>query len=241
MNKFWNWTRNAETGERELAIDRAIASDGFLSWLFDDLTPKKFREELGYGMDDIIVKINSEGGDVFAANGIYNMLKEYRGKVTVKIDAIAASAASVIAMAGDTVEISPVGMIVIHNPWTVTEGDAEELKIVANQLDSVKESIMNAYELKTKLSRAKLSRMMDEETFIHARDAVKLGFADKVIGEENPPEEDSSIQNMSSRRQIINCMMNAIKTKYEAEKETAPDNRVDTTQLHKRLELIKGA
>lgn len=217
MNKFWNWTKNEETGERELAIDRAIGGDDFVSWLFDEITPKDFREELNSGDGDIVVRINSEGGDVFAANEIYNMLKEYRGKVRVKIDAIAASAASVIAMAGDSVEISPVGMIVIHNPWTGVVGEADEFKTVANQLESIKENIINAYELKTHLSRTKLAKMMDEETFIHARKAVELGFADKIIGEENLSAETAN-NSMSSRQQVANCIMNSIKAKLAVPK-----------------------
>lgn len=232
MNKFWNWTKNEETGERELAIDRAIGGDSFLSWLSDEITPKAFREELNSGDGDIVVRINSEGGDVFAANEIYNMLKEYRGNVRVKIDAMAASAASVIAMAGDSVEISPVGMIVIHNPWTGTIGDADEFKAVANQLDSIKENIINAYELKTHLSRTKLAKMMDEETFIHARKAVELGFADKIIGEENLPAETAN-DSMSSRQQIMNGIKNALRIKG-----AVPDNRVDAAQLRKRLSLL---
>lgn len=233
MNKFWNWTKNEETGERELAIDRAIGGDDNLwSWLFDEITPKKFREELNSGDGDIVVRINSEGGDVFAANEIYNMLKEYRGNVRVKIDAMAASAASVIAMAGDSVEISPVGMIIIHNPWTGTIGDAEEFKAVANQLDSIKENIINAYELKTHLSRTKLAKMMDEETFIHARKAVELGFADKIIGEENLPAETAN-DSMSSRQQIMNGIKNALRIRG-----AVPDNRVDAAQLRKRLSLL---
>ena len=231
MNKFWNWTKNEETGERELAIDRAIGGDNFVSWLFDEITPKNFREELNSGDGDIVVRINSEGGDVFAANEIYNMLKEYRGKVRVVIDAIAASAASIIAMAGDTVEISPVGMIIIHNPWTGTVGDADEFKAVANQLDSIKENIINAYELKTHLSRTKLAKMMDEETFIHARKAVELGFADKIIGEENFLETATN-DSMSSRQQVMNCIMNAIKIKNKG---VAPDNRFDAAYFQKRL------
>ena len=232
MNKFWNWTKNEETGERELAIDRAIGGDNNLwSWLFDEITPKEFREELNSGDGDIVVRINSEGGDVFAANEIYNMLKEYRGKVRIVIDAIAASAASIIAMAGDSVEISPVGMIVIHNPWTGKVGDADEFKTVANQLESIKENIINAYELKTHLSRTKLAKMMDEETFIHARKAVELGFADKIIGEENFSAETAN-DSMSSRQQVANCIMNALRIKN---KSAAPDNRVDAAQFQRRL------
>ena len=232
MNKFWNWTKNEETGERELAIDRAIGGDENLwSWLFDEITPKKFREELNSGDGDIVVRINSEGGDIFAANEIYNMLKEYRGKVRVKIDAMAASAASVIAMAGDSVEISHVGMIIIHNPWTGVVGEADEFKAVANQLESIKENIINAYELKTHLSRTKLAKMMDEETFIHAQKAVELGFADKIIGEENFSDPVTNA-GMSSRQQIMNGIKNALRMKN---KSTVPDNRVDAAQIQRRL------
>ena len=232
MNKFWNWTKNEETGERELAIDRAIGGDENLwSWLFDEITPKKFREELNSGDGDIVVRINSEGGDIFASNEIYNMLKEYRGKVRVKIDAMAASAASVIAMAGDSVEISPVGMIIIHNPWTGVVGEADEFKAVANQLESIKENIINAYELKTHLSRTKLAKMMDEETFIHAQKAVELGFADKIIGEENFSDPVTNA-GMSSRQQIMNGIKNALRMKN---KSTVPDNRVDAAQIQRRL------
>ena len=237
MNKFWNWTKNEETGERELAIDRAIGGDENLwSWLFDEITPKKFREELNSGDGDIVVRINSEGGDIFAANEIYNMLKEYRGKVRVKIDAMAASAASVIAMAGDSVEISPVGMIIIHNPWTGVVGEADEFKAVASQLESIKENIINAYELKTHLSRTKLAKMMDEETFIHAQKAVELGFADKIIGEENFSDPVTNA-GMSSRQQIMNGIKNALRMKN---KSTVPDNRVDAAQFQRRLLGVVG-
>lgn len=240
--KFWDWTRDKETGARELSITGAISGDDFLSWLFDDVTPKKFREELNSDEGDIILRINSEGGDCFAASEIYNMLKEYsdtRGLVTVRIDAIAASAASVIAMAGDWVEISPVGMIAIHNPWTITEGDAEEFKIAASQLESVKENIINAYKLKTKLPRDKLARMMDEETFIHARKAVDLGFADKIIGEDNTTVEETAktveakSSGISSRRQVTSGIMNAIRAKYRTA--TRKDDRVDATTRYARL------
>ena len=239
MNKFWNFTRN-ESGERVLRLDGMISDDDFMAWLFDGVTPKKFREELNADKGDITVWINSEGGDVFAAAQIYNMLKEYgnsRGLVTVKIDALAASAASVIAMAGDEVQISPVGMLMIHNPWTFAGGDSAEMKSAAQMLDDVKETIINAYELKTKLPRDQLAQMMDDETWIHAKKAVELHFADKIIGVENQ-SADNLIANISSRRQIMNCTTNAIKAKLAANKKAAPDNRVDAAQLHKRLSLL---
>lgn len=234
MAKFWNWAKDETTGERTLRLDGVICDDDFLAWLYDGVSAKAFREELNSGEGDITVWIHSEGGDCFAAAAIYNALKEYRGKVTVKIDGIAASAASVVAMAGDVVEISPVGLIMIHNPWTGAVGDSAEMKTVAQMLDDVKETIINAYEQKTKLPREQIAQMMDDETFFHAQKAVEYGFADKIIGEETAPTVE-----ISSRRQIMNCMTKAIKAKFKAEKKTAPDNRVDAAQLHKRLELIR--
>lgn len=208
MNKFWNFIRNKETGERELWLYGVIGDD---SWYCGDITPTKFKQELNFCEGDIVVKINSEGGDVFAATAIYTMLKEYDGKITVKIDSLAASAASIVAMAGDVVEISPLGMIMIHNPSTFADGDSEELQAAAKMLDEVKETIINAYELKTKLPREQLAQMMDDETWIHAKKAIELGFADKIIGEENQPSEDYVAQDMSTRRQVKNCIANAFK------------------------------
>jgi len=125
--------------------------------------------------------VNSPGGDCFAAAQIYNMLRDYKGKVTVKVDGLAASAASVIAMAGDTVLVSPVSMIMIHNPSTIAMGDSAEMQKAIEMLSGVKDSIINAYQAKTGLSRNKLSKLMDEETWMDAGKAVELHFADGVI------------------------------------------------------------
>lgn len=105
------------------------------------------------------------------------MLMDYKGNVTVKIDGIAASAASVIAMAGNKVLMSPVSMLMIHNPMTVAMGDSAEMQKAIEMLSEVKESIMNAYEIKTGMSRAKISHLMDAETWMNANKAVELGFA----------------------------------------------------------------
>ena len=145
------------------------------------MTPKLFKDELGAGNGPITVWINSPGGDVFAAAQIYNMLMDYPYDVTVKIDGLAASAASVIAMAGTTVEMSPVAMMMIHNPATIAIGDSEEMKKAVKMLDEVKESIMNAYEIKTGLARDKISKLMDAESWFNAKKAVELGFADKIL------------------------------------------------------------
>ncbi len=152
--KFWNWKKvknqEMEVTERILELNGTIAEE---SWFDDDVTPQLFRDELNAGSGDITVWINSPGGDCVAAAQIYNMLSNYKGKVTVKIDGIAASAASVIAMAGDTVMVSPVSMLMIHNPATIAWGDHAEMQKAMDMLSEVKESIINAYVLKTGLSR----------------------------------------------------------------------------------------
>ena len=142
MKRFWNWAEN-ENG-RILYLDGYIAED---SWFDDDITPKQFKVELGGGKDNLTIFLNSPGGDVFAASQIYTMLKEYPGKVTVKIEGIAASAASVIAMAADEVLMSPVAMMMIHNPATVVFGEVTDLQSGIAMLSEVKESIINAYQI----------------------------------------------------------------------------------------------
>ena len=175
--KFWNWVRN-EGEKRILLLDGEISDE---TWWGDEVTPQMFRSELNAAEGDIDLWINSPGGDCYAAAQIYNMLMEYKGNVNVKIDGIAASAASVVAMAGSTIEISPLGMLMIHNPMTVSIGDTHEMERTITFLAEIKESIINAYEIKTGLSRAKISRLMDAETWMNAKKAVELGFADSVL------------------------------------------------------------
>ena len=176
--KFWNWVRNEADGERTLVLNGEISDE---TWYGDEVTPVLFQKELDAGTGDITVWINSPGGDVFAAARIYNMLMEYKGDVRVKVDALAASAASVIAMAGTEVLMSPVGMMMIHNPMTIAIGDSKEMQRAGEMLDEVKESIMNAYEIKTGMNRARISHLMDAESWFNARKAVELGFADGVL------------------------------------------------------------
>lgn len=194
MNKFWKWVRNKapdgsdpDLAERTLFLNGTIASE---SWFDDDVTPALFKSDLDSGKGPITVWINSPGGDVWAAAQIYNMLLSYSGKVTVKIDGLAASAASVIAMAGDEVLVSPVSMLMIHNPSTMAMGDKDDLTQAISMLDSVKDSILNAYVKKTGLSKNKLSKLMDDETWMDANKAVELHFADRVMERPDLYHED---------------------------------------------------
>lgn len=230
MNKrFWNWVKNEEG--RTLYFDGYIAQD---SWFDDDITPKQFKSELTNSDGDIIVWLNSPGGDVFAASQIYNMLKEYNGKITVKIDGIAASAASVIAMAGSEILMSPVAMMMIHNPATVIFGEASDLQNGIDMLSEVKESIINAYEQRTSLPRNKISKMMDAETWFSAQKAVELGFADKVLYEDSEEVTDGFIFDKVT-------VTNTLIRKIPKVKETQAVKSIGTPheQLLKRLELLK--
>lgn len=241
MKKFWNWTNQAPTEtepeQRILTLNGTIAEE---SWFDDDITPQLFREELNAGNGDITVWINSPGGDCVAAAQIYNMLMDYRGSVTVKIDGIAASAASVIAMAGTRVLVSPVSMLMIHNPATMAMGDAAEMQKAIAMLDEVKESIINAYEIKTGMSRAKLSHLMDAETWMDAHTAVDLGFADEIMTRPEVTGAENHVTGpmLFSRAAVTNHLMDKLAAKCRIEKKpTQPERSVE--DLMERLNLMK--
>jgi ATP-dependent Clp protease protease subunit len=226
MNKFWNFTET--NGERTLYLNGAIASE---TWWGDEITPQAFKKELNSGKGDVTVWINSPGGDVFAASQIYTMLKEYSGKVTVKIDGMAASAASVIAMSGDEVLMSPVSYMIIHNPTTVAIGDSNEMLKAKTMLDEIKEGIVTAYEFKTKLPREKISELMSAETCFNARKAVELGFADRILYENSVQNSEESF--IFSRTAVTNSLI----TKLSTNTATKPTTRL--TDLEKRLQNKK--
>ena len=232
-----------------LFLNGTIAEE---SWFDDDVTPALFREELNAGTGNITVWINSPGGDCVAAAQIYNMLMDYKGDVTVKIDGIAASAASVIAMAGTKVLMSPVSMMMIHNPATIAFGDTAEMQKAIEMLASVKDSIMNAYEIKTGMSRTKISHLMDAETWMDAHKAVELGFADDILARQDA-EEDLDAPDVSmlySRAAVTNSLMDKIAAKCHikapdagctsaTETENVTDNGRSAEEIRERLNFIK--
>ena len=183
------------------------------SWFDDEVTPKLFRDELESGEGNITVWINSPGGDCIAAAQIYNMLLDYKGSVTVKIDGIAASAASVIAMAGTKVIMSPVSMLMIHNPMTMASGDTSEMEKAIAMLGEIKESIINAYERKTGMSRAKLSHLMDAETWMDAGKAVELGFADEILARDGNTANAEAV--LYSENAVSRRLWNKLAEKYK--------------------------
>lgn len=233
MKKFWNWTKDEESGVRTLYLDGTIAEE---SWFDDDVTPKAFKQDLVSGEGDIVIWINSPGGDCIAASQIYAMLMDYKGSVTVKIDGIAASAASVIAMAGTKVLMAPTALMMIHNPLTVAIGDSEEMQKAIAMLSEVKESIINAYEIKTGQSRAKLSHLMDAETWMNANKAIEYGFADGILEDEKSPS-DVVVSFAFSRRAVTNSLMSKLTAKQKADKPAVPERSVN--ELMERLNLMK--
>lgn len=259
MNKkFWNWIKNEDTGETELYFEGPISNE---TWWGDEITPKIFKDELSKHPGNLIVWLCSPGGDVFAASQIYTMLRNHKGKITVKIDALAASAASVVAMAGDETLISPTGMIMCHDPACMASGNKADMEKAIELLEEVKESIINAYEQKTHLSRTKIAKMMSDETWLNAKKALQLGFVDGILfakkeQETDDPEEDESDENAeegtpyedeedSDKKQRNTASMQyspAATTASFMQKISAlaPVKGVPIDQLDKRLALLKN-
>lgn len=257
--KFWNWVKN----EGDPGISRTLFLNGEISdetWYGDEVTPQIFKDELYADSGDITVWINSPGGDVFAAAQIYNMLRDYAGHVTVKIDGLAASAASVIAVAGDTVQVSPVAMMMIHNPATMAIGNTKDMEQAIAMLNEVKESILNAYVDKTGLSRNKLSKLMDDETWFNAKKAVELGFADEILfakeekapakkekpDEGDDPEEskeddddDEKVKKFPFKQAMMFSGKHAAQSFMNKVSVANPQNQVTVEQLQKRLNLLR--
>ena len=256
MKKFWNFVKNEDTNETELLFNGPISED---TWFGDEVTPALFRDELSKVKGDLTVWLNSPGGDVFAASQIYTMLRNHKGKVTVKINALAASAASVVAMAGDETLIAPTAMLMIHDPACFASGNKADMEKAIELLEEVKESIINAYEEKSHLSRAKIAKMMSEETWLNAKKALQLGFVDGILfakekkpapeetpeeTEESEEEEDTDSEDDENekkpQRDAASMMYTPSHTAASfMQKISACDKSVPIAQLDKRLALLK--
>lgn len=221
MKRFWNWS--GPQNQRVLTINGTIAED---SWVDDEVTPQVFQDELSQGKGPIDLWLNSPGGDCVAASRIYTMLMNYPYDVNVKIDGIAASAASVIAMAGTKVSMAPTAMIMIHNPLTIVGGQKEDLDQAAQMLAETKESIINAYELKTNLPREKISSMMDDETWMNVNKAIELGFADNMLGQDKDVTNCYSYSDKQSELVLLNKLKPQTKS------------NISVKSLQKRLSLL---
>ena len=245
MDKFWNFIKNEETSETELYFEGPISSS---TWYGDELTPALFKDELNKHPGNLTVWISSPGGDVFAASQIYTMLKNHKGRITVKIDSLAASAASVVAMAGDETLIAPTALMMIHDPSTCAMGNKADMEKAIILLDEVKESIINAYETKSHLSRNKIAKLMSDETWLNAKKAHEMGFVDGILfadnkksvpekenelNEEEPEKEDSLTAMTYSKSKNLSAFL----SKVSASAEFVTGTPID--QLEKRLELLK--
>ena len=250
MKKFWNFIQNEDTSETELLFNGPISED---TWWGDEVTPALFRDELAKVSGNLTVWLNSPGGDVFAASQIYSMLKNHKGKVTVKIDGIAASAASVVAMAGDETLIAPTALMMIHDPSTCAIGNKadmekaiELLEEVIILLDEVKESIINAYETKSHLSRNKIAKLMSDETWLNAKKAHEMGFVDgilfakkkmPVVPKEKEQDEEEKEDTLTAMTYSKSRNLSAFLSKVSASAESVTGTPID--QLEKRLALLK--
>ena len=181
--KFWNFAKNsANPAAGELYLYGVISG---ASWWGDEVTPKQFKTDLDAlgDIQQLDIYINSDGGDVFAGHAIHAMLRRHSAHKIVHIDGVAASIASVVAMAGDEIIMPRNAMMMIHNPWTIAMGNADEFRKMADDLDKIRESIVAAYEDRTKLPHDEIVAIMDAETWLTADECVEKGFADKVDSE----------------------------------------------------------
>lgn len=248
MKKSWNFIKNEDNSETELIFNGPISDE---TWWGDEITPAMFRDELAKVSGNLTVWLNSPGGDCFSASQIYTMLKNHKGRVTVKIDGIAASAASVVAMAGDETLITPTGMLMIHNPMTFASGNKSDMEKAIAVLEEVKESIINAYLLKTGMSRNKISKLMDDETWMNAEKALQLGFVDGILfaanampdklKEPEPDEDDSAKTPDKPATDNVRPMTFSASRSRDSfiRKVSAKSSGIPIEQLEKRLALLK--
>jgi Protease subunit of ATP-dependent Clp proteases len=210
---------------------------------YDYSSPSKVNKALSSSEntdEDIVVNIASNGGDVFAASEIYSLLKMNSKSVTVNVLGLAASAASVVAMAGNTVNISPTGQIMIHKVWTQSVGNSDDLNHEAQVLDGIDQSIVNAYELKTGMNQADILQLMSNETWLTAQNAVDKGFADSIMFvDQNKPVFTNSLSNLPSADKL-NEFMNFMnfKKRNSTPKQKLNQNRNEADLRSSKLAIL---
>jgi ATP-dependent Clp protease protease subunit len=246
MKKFYNFINKENDTKRELFIEGEIGSN----WWVSETNPEEFRDELMAGNGDIDLWISSPGGDVFAAAQIYAMLKDYSGKITVKLYGMVASAATIIAMAGDTILMDATAMLYIHNPWAVSIGDSAEHKKQIEFLDEVKESIITAYELKTNLSRKEISKLMDNETSMSAPKAIELGFVDGMLERKQTSQSNRSVtiedvitkyaSNFEQMRKAVDLILEQEPSEPIKQELIPKTEEITTKSCYARLNLLTG-
>lgn len=235
-NKFWQF-KSLGQDEGELLLYGEISD---MTWWGDEVTPKQFLQDLKDLGDikNLTVRINSPGGDVFAAQAIYTNLREHPANITVKIDGIAASAATIVAMAGDTIMIPEGGFMMIHNPLTVLWGmyNADDLDKMSETLAVIKDGMINNYAQRTGLDKKAISKIMNEETWYTGQEAIDAGFADKLMFQESNDQKDAV---MDGNRIVIKGVgfdMAMLPQRVVASFSMMSGRRPGTTINHKKTE-----
>lgn len=205
---FWSFANAAEGAEPEMELYGFISE---FSWWEDEITPQKFKDDMNkYGKGGpITIRMNSHGGDVIAASIMNAIIRDYPGRVTVQVDGLAASAATVVAVAGDVLKIQETAYFMIHDPLAVffmAMFNIDELTRMVESMKAVKEGIVNVYETKTGLSRTRLSKLMSDETWMDAQKAMDLGFVDEIIrgGEPKQIEVPENAAVVNALRKFVN-------------------------------------
>lgn len=244
--KFWKWSNAVESNDSELVIEGVISSE---SWWGDEATPAALREELSKHKGDLTVSLNSGGGDVFAGVSMYNALKNYDGSVTVRVDGMAGSIASIIAMAGDKIIMSPGSMMMVHKPWTLAIGNANELEAVKNVLEKIEESMVPIYVARTGMSEDEISSLLDgrdgqDGTWLTAEEAVSMGFADELVEAKEKVSYADAIKNlmggklaysMSATENSMKDLVEKIKSSMDEEVKDVPASE-PTGESSKKVE-----
>lgn len=219
---FYNFSQALGPGPTRLTVEGEIMPGGWASPM--DTDASAFCRALSRcGEVDVI--INSPGGDVFAGAQMYSMLRAHPGKVRVMIAGIAASAASVVAMAGDEVLISPVGYMMIHNPWMLIAGNADQLEKAADDLREIGRGIMAAYREKTGMSDEELTPLLEAETYMNAQSAIEMGFADGLWLPDEVNPEPAPASRMAGRNYAPQAVMARLREKAGPEQNHVSDWR----------------
>lgn len=249
--QFWKWQNSVDSNGQELVIDGIISDE---SWFGDEVTPKELRDELASHTGDLVVSINSPGGDVFAGVSMYNELSRYEGNVTVRVDGLAASIASVIAMAGDKIIMSPGSMMMIHKPWTFAIGNSDDIDKVREALNKIEDTIVPIYTTRTGKTKDEIQELLTAETWFTPEDAVAEGFADEAVEAKKSSYSDAfknlfsnqMAYSMSAIKPVMDDMIEKIKAEDAEEvedvstpkpKEDVADEATETTDESKSTKV----
>ena len=227
MPKFWNWITASEDTEHRAVLVLSGAIDSGESWYGDGVWPDRFREELAaHAGENVQVEINSPGGDVFAGFEIFNMLHDHDGNVRVRVVGMAASAASIVAMAASPGELCmcEASLMMIHNPWTMALGDSEALREQADVLDTIRDVMVNVYMHRFTGTREELETMLDEESWLSPARAMEQGLCDEIESAGEPEGDSLTASAMAGRYAALSRETIAeIRARFGVKKpETAP-------------------